>query len=86
MQYIFPIEGGHSELTYSECLLNILGEVFIAQIHHYGKFTALHYMNFDCFTVDESNQVKFSRKIMRRQGCFFKLLWDEVGLMSLGPT
>ena len=31
--------------------------VFIAQISHYGKFTALHKNNFDFFANDESNQV-----------------------------
>ena len=56
VQYIFPIEGGHSELTYSECLLNILGEVFIAQIHHYGKFTALH--TWISIVLQLTNQIK----------------------------
>ena len=30
-------------------------------------------INFDCFTIDESNQVKISRKIMRCQGYFLKI-------------
>ena len=30
-------------------------------------------MNFDCFTIDESNQVKISRVIMRCQGYFLKI-------------
>ena len=30
-------------------------------------------INFDCFTIDESNQVKISREIMRLQGYFYKI-------------
>ena len=30
-------------------------------------------INFDCFAIDESNQVKISREIMRCQGYFFKI-------------
>ena len=29
--------------------------------------------NFDCFTTDQSNQIKISREIMRCQGYFLKI-------------
>ena len=41
-------------------------------------------INCDCFTTDESNQVKISREIMQCQGYFLKLLygkgWSAVSL------
>ena len=39
------------------------------------KIHGIASINFDCFTIDESNQVKISCKIMRFWGCFLKLLW-----------
>ena len=46
---------------------------------HYGlnqpswKIHGIVWINFNCFTIDESNQVKISREIMRCQGCFLKI-------------
>ena len=41
------------------------------------KIHGIASINFDCFTIDESNQVKISREIMRCQGYFLKLLWGR---------
>ena len=45
--------------------------VFIAQINHYGKFTALHKLIL--IVLQLTNQVKISRVIMRCQGYFLKI-------------
>ena len=37
------------------------------------KIHGIASINFNCFTIDESNQVKISREIMRCQGYFFKI-------------
>ena len=37
------------------------------------KMHGIAYINFDCFTIDKSNQVNISREIMQPQGYFFKI-------------
>ena len=64
-------------------LFRILCAVFIAQINHYGKFTALHKFFSIVLKIDESNQVKISRVIMGCQGYYSKIaLGTRLGLKS----
>ena len=37
------------------------------------KIHGIAYINFDCFAIDRSDQVKISRVIMRCEGYFFKI-------------
>ena len=58
-------------LTSSEC--------YRIYCFHYGlnqpswKIHGIAWINFNCFTIDESDQVKISREIMRCEGYFFKI-------------
>ena len=50
---------------------DIVREVFIVQISHDGKFK--YCINFDCFIIDKSNQIKTSCKILWCQSLFLKI-------------
>ena len=62
------------DIFYLRVLKNLPHVVFVALISHYGKFTALYKLiSIVLATIDESNQVKIFREIMRCQGYFLKI-------------
>ena len=49
----------------------------LCDISSLQKIHGIAYINFDHFTIDESNQVKVPPKIMLYQGHFSKLFWGR---------
>ena len=49
----------------------------LAQISHFGKFTASHKIISIFLMTDESNQAKISTKFKWSKDCFLKILWRQ---------
>ena len=59
------------------CLLLSYFIYLLAQISHYGKFTASHKIISIFLMTDESNQVKISTKFKWNKDYFLKILWSQ---------
>ena len=71
VECLFPIDGT-LQLTTSECYRILL--CFLDRLSQpVWNIHVVTSINFNCFTIDESNQVKISREIMLCQGYILKI-------------
>ena len=60
-------------LTTSDCYLRFYALKYLLLKQPLWTIHGISKINFDCFTIGESNQLKISREIMRYQGYFLKI-------------
>ena len=73
VECLFLIDGTLTLVNYFQSVTEFTLRFLYRLNQPLWKIHGIASINFNCFTIDESNQVKVSRKIMRCQGYFFKI-------------